>query len=71
MTWHVPAIESEISGSRFPPRRRGVILPRSPRQAWHMRVFRPNDDTAYYLHDLTNENRARSACIRQAPWAPQ
>jgi hypothetical protein len=40
MTWHVPAIESEISGSRSPPRRRGVILPRSPRQAWHLRVFR-------------------------------
>lgn len=30
---------------------------------------RPNNPA--YLHELTNEIRARSACIRQAPWAPQ
>jgi hypothetical protein len=48
MTWHIPAIGSKISGSRFPLCRRGVNFPRSPKQAWHMRVFRQSER---YGHD--------------------
>jgi hypothetical protein len=71
MTWHVPAIEGQISGSSFPRCRRGVDFSRSPKQAWHNYASLQTVQTTAYPHELTNEIRARSAYIRQAPWAPQ